>query len=222
MRPVRYPRTPCWPTSPQIPREDRVIQDPEALARMELVVTEKLDGSCTLLHQGEAYGRSGEPAGPWAGLARRHHAWKLQDPEMLLYGENVYPVHSICYGPMAPEETFRAFGLCRPDGSFSPFGELLELCDRLDIPAVPVLFEGNLPGAGELDSLIHRLHLGASELGGQREGVVVRAREEIPPGMFGQLACKSVRAGHVQTDQHWRRNWKPCRLTRAGNGEKGV
>ena len=35
------------------------------------------------------------------------------------------------------------------------------------------------------------------------EGFVVRVTGEIPYAQFGRRVAKWVRAGHVQTDEHW-------------------
>ena len=48
-------------------------------------------------------------------MVKKRHAWKLSDPDVLLYGEDIYGVHSIENGPVAEHETFHAFGLRRGD-----------------------------------------------------------------------------------------------------------
>ena len=55
---MKYPRTSYWPWSPQIPADGLQVADPSVFVGLEVVVTEKLDGSNTLLHRGEVYGRS--------------------------------------------------------------------------------------------------------------------------------------------------------------------
>lgn len=64
------------------------------------------------------------------------------------------------------------------------------------------------------DSFVDEAHRGPSALGGEREGVVIRLACSFPASEFGLSVCKSVRAGHVQTDEHWTRNWRPCRIAR--------
>ena len=69
----------------------------------EIVITEKLDGSNTLLHQGQACPRSsdGASASLWLAMARKHHAWNtIRLPELQLYGEDLYGVHAIEYDPL--------------------------------------------------------------------------------------------------------------------------
>ncbi|WP_420441492.1 hypothetical protein [Candidatus Palauibacter sp.] len=52
------------------------------------------------------------------------NAWKVNEPEAYLYGEDIYGVHSIAYDPVREHETFHAFALRDGDGAFSSFEEL--------------------------------------------------------------------------------------------------
>ena len=51
-----------------------------------------------------------------------------------------------------------------------------------------------------------------SELGGKKEGLVIRIADKFSVGEFDKNVAKYVRANHVQTDSHWRYNWKICKL----------
>ena len=55
---AKYPATPYWPWSPAIGREDDVHTNSRRFVGDAVIVTEKLDGSNTLLHAGRSYGRS--------------------------------------------------------------------------------------------------------------------------------------------------------------------
>ena len=70
-----YPCTPYYPWSAANPRNRPAADMPRFVGR-EIVVTEKLDGSNTLLHQGHASPRSadGASASPCLAMARKHHA----------------------------------------------------------------------------------------------------------------------------------------------------
>jgi hypothetical protein len=46
-----------------------------------------------------------------------------------------------------------------------------------------------------------------SELGGEREGIVVRSAGLFHNDDFVENVAKWVRKDHVQTDVHWSRNW---------------
>ena len=183
-----------------------------------VVVTEKLDGGNTLLHAGKVYARSvSAPAdGKWMAMVKQYHAWKVKEPDVYLYGEDIYGVHSIAYGPVAEEETFHAFPIRDGHGVFAAFAEVEEYAKRREIPVVPVLFRGRFGSVEELRDFVARAHRKPSVLGGEREGVVLRLARAFPAVEFESNVCKSVRVGHVQTDEHWTRRWRPCRIERGG------
>ena len=213
---LKYPRTPYWPHSPTIGRGDTVHSDPDRFVGRPVVVTEKLDGSNVLIHRGKVYGRSvaAEATNKWLAMVKKHHAWKVTEPDVYLYGEDIYGVHSIEYGPVREDETFCAFALRDPDGAFRSVAELERFVAERDIPLVPVLYRGELDSLVKLRELIRCEHAKRSVLGGEREGVVVRTAEGFPSSDFARNVCKSVRRDHVQTDQHWTRSWRPCALRR--------
>ena len=59
------------------------------------------------------------------------NAWKVTEPDVYLYGEDIYGVHSITYGlvPGGPNLLCgRASGV--ESGAFAPFGELEAYAER--------------------------------------------------------------------------------------------
>ena len=214
---LKYPRTPYWPYSPAIGRGDAVHADPERFVGRPVVVTEKLDGSNVLIHRGKVHARSvaTEATHKWMAMVKKHHAWKVTEPDVYLYGEDIYGVHSIEYGAVRESETFYAFALRDARGTFRSMGTLERFAADRRIPVVPVLYRGDFGSVGEIRRFIQHAHAQQSRLGGEREGVVMRATEGFPWREFAGNVCKSVRQGHVQTDQHWTRTWRRCAL-RAG------
>lgn len=212
---AKYPGTPYWPWSPSIGRGDGVHPEPERFVAEPVVVTEKLDGGNTLLHRGRVYARSvsGPSQGKWMAMVKKHHAWKVNEPDVWLYGEDLYGVHSIEYEPVPEQATYYAFAL-RRDGAFASFSEVEAYANQREIPVVPVLFNGRFQSVAELRAFVERAHAEPSVLGGEREGVVLRLERSFPARDFPDNVCKSVRSGHVQTDEHWSRNWRPCRIAR--------
>ena len=216
---VKYPSTPYWPWSPSIGRDDDVHANPDRFVDKDVVVTEKLDGGNTLLHTGKVYARSvsAPSEGKWMAMVKKHHAWKVSEPDVWLYGEDVYGVHSIEYEPVAEHETFRAFALRDGAGAFAAFTEVEAYAKHREIPVVPVLFRGRFRSVAEIRTFMEQAHGEPSALGGEREGVVMRLARGFAAAEFQDNVCKSVRPGHVQSDEHWTRNWKPCRIAgRAG------
>ncbi len=216
---AKYPSTPYWPWSPALGRADDIHRNPGRFVGEDVVVTEKLDGGNTLLHAGQVYARSvSTPSdSPWLAMVKKHHAWKVKEPDVFLYGEDLYGVHSITYGPVAEQRTFYAFALRGGDGVFASFPEVEAYGKLRDIPVAPVLFRGHFGSVADIRAFMEEAHDEPSALGGEREGVVMRLSRRFPAEEFPGNVCKSVRVGHVQTDEHWTRNWRPCRIAgRAG------
>ena len=213
---VKYPSTPYWPWSPAIGRDDDVHPNPGRFVGESVVVTEKLDGGNTLLHAGKVYARSvSVPSdGKWMAMVKKHHAWKVNEPDVYLYGEDIYGVHSIAYEPVAEDETFHAFALRDSDGVFAAFAEVEAYAKHREIPVVPVLFRGCFRSVAEIRRFVDHAHDELSVLGGKREGLVLRLARQFQAAEFHDNVCKSVRVGHVQSDEHWTRKWSPCRIAR--------
>lgn len=213
---LKYPKTPYWPCSPSRAAADDILGDPIRFTMSPVVVTEKLDGGNTLIHKGEVYGRSVSvpSAAKWMAMVRKHHAWKVTEADIFLYGEDIYGVHSIEYDPVRENKTFYAFALRFADGSFSSFETLVKYAEERDISVVPVLYEGVFGSVNEIQDFVDRAHAEPSALGGAREGVVIRLARAFPAREFHLNVCKSVREGHVQSDEHWSRHWRPCRMAR--------
>ena len=213
---AKYPSTPYWPFSPSIGRGDGVHSDPDQFVGVPVVVTEKLDGGNTLLHSGRVYARNitAPSEGKWMAMVKKHHAWKVTEPDVWLYGEDIHGVHSIEYGPVPEQGTYYAFSLRYGDGAFASFSDVEAYASQREIPVVPVLFDGRFQSIAKLRSFVERAHAEPSALGGEREGVVLRLARGFSASEFSKNVCKSVRSCHVQTDEHWTRNWRPCRIAR--------
>ena len=215
---LKYPSTPYWPWSPTVGRGDAVHGVPERFVGEDLVATEKLDGGNALLHQGCTYARSvaGPSEGKWMAMVKKHHAWKVTEPDVYLYGEDIYGLHSIVYDPVPEAATFYAFALRDGDGAFAAFAEFEAYAKEREIPVVPVLFRGRFGSIAELRQFMEKAQHQPSALGGEREGVVLRLARGFPSVDFAHNVCKTVRVDHVQTDEHWTRNWQPCRIAPVG------
>ena len=212
---LKYPKTLSWPWSPGIGRQSRVHPEPLRFVGSPVVVTEKLDGGNTLLHKGKVYARSvsAPSEAKWFAMVKKHHAWKVTEPDVYLYGEDIYGVHSIAYDPVPEDRTFYAFAICDATGAFAPFSEVEAYARRRNIPMVPVLFRGTFSSIKELRAFIDNAHGESSVLGGEREGVVIRLACGFSTSEFMHSVCKSVRTGHVRCDEHWSKNWQPCSIS---------
>ncbi len=142
----KYPRTPYWPHSPTQGRLAERHDCPQRFVGPEVLVTEKLDGGNTMIHRGEVFARSvTEPSrDKWMAMVRKHTAWKVQEPDLYLYGEDIYAVHTIEYEPVPEDCTFHAFAIRRGD-EFASFSAVEAFAAERDIPMVPVLYAAASP-----------------------------------------------------------------------------
>lgn len=215
LHPPKYHRTFHWHTSPGVGSDDKILRDASRLIGVEVVITEKLDGGNTCLFNGEAYARStGLPATDgWFAMVKKHHAWKTLGAPYHFYGEDIYGIHSIVYSAVKETETFRLFNV--HEGNTWMAWDDVELAAQLyGFLTVPVLFRGVFNSEAELSKWLLDNSTRTSSIGGACEGFVIRVARAFSDDEFATCVAKWVRAGHVQTDQHWRRNWRPCNLVK--------
>lgn len=220
--PLKYPRTLHWPWSPTIHANDSVHDDPHFFVGKRVIVTEKIDGSNTCLKGGEVYARSvSAPShNGWFAMVRKHHGWKTFEKPYSIYGEDIFGVHSIRYAPVAEEDTFMMFGV-EEEGIFKSWDDVKEIARELDIKMVPTVFDGVFENVNEITHFFYdnmpnpdeKRNGTASAIGGEAcEGFVIRIADEFFVQDFGLHLSKYVRAYHVQTDQHWKKNWQTAEL----------
>ena len=202
---TKYPRTYHIPWSPGATSDDKKQPNDWFYAYgfpgSEIVITEKLDGENTAFQNGDVYSRShATPTrSPWSrnlwdkdGLL-----WKIKDklsPNEIVYGENLYGEHSIHYD--------------RLPAYFFTFA----CSEILGVPTVPVLWRGVIDNEVQLRRLIHNTMVEPSTYGDVKEGVVVRKVQGFDNENFSKNVAKYVRENHVQTDEHWTRNWKRAEI----------
>lgn len=215
----KYPRSYHLPWSPGGTSDDKRLRDVGALVGVELVVTEKCDGSNLTYTRESVFSRShsGPPSHPSFDLAKATHG-RLKhsiSPGLSIFCEYCFAVHSIVYDAL-PDPSL-VFGV-RDDASGVWWAwDMVEAqAGELGLPTVPVLFRGRVGSERELRQLTESLASASSAFGGEREGVVVRAALEFDDVAFGKSLGKWVRAGHVQTDDHWlHQPIRPQRLQKA-------
>jgi len=212
----KYNRTYHLPWSPGTTSDDRISDDVDALLGTEIVITEKLDGeNCGMTDEG-VYARSHATftTSAWSREVRQLHKMKVENmlgEGVFLFGENMEGIHSIEYTNL--ESYFYIFGV-RDNEIWIPWEQVEEYSYLLDIPTVPVLFKGVVNSAKELQHIVEDLVSKPSELGGKREGIVVRTTGMFHNDDFADNVMKWVRKDHVSTDVHWTRNWEKANIKR--------
>ena len=210
----KYPRTLHLPYSQSVTSDDRISDSANSLLGIDIVITEKLDGeNCGMTDDG-VYARSHAAftTSPWSREVRQLHKLSVEDElgdGVYLFGENMEGIHSIEYTNLT--SYFYIFGV-RDNNIWIPWNKVEEYSYLLDIPTVPVLFKGVVNTEKELKDLVMSLVSKPSQLGGQIEGIVVRNASLFHNDDFVDNVMKWVRKGHVQTDEHWTRNWVKAKI----------
>lgn len=208
----RFPHTPhlAWLGAGR-PRDDKVLTPQEAkeLLAGDVIVEEKVDGANlgfsvdeygTVRGQNRgAYLDLDAPQGQWKPLkrwllSRRGALARALEPNLLLFGEWCYAVHSVRYTRLP--DWFLAFDVYdRQLGAFWSADRRTELAKELDILTVPEMGRGHYDVAGL------KAFLGKSQVtDGPAEGLYVR--REV--GGVLTARAKLVRAEFAQAiDEHW-------------------
>ena len=220
---MKYPRTYHVPFSPGATKDDKKLKDGwfEYYRGKEIVFTEKLDGENSCLCQKGVFARShgAETRSPWSinlwgdnGLY-----WKVKgliDDDLLIFGENLYGEHSIHYEKL--RDYFHVFACYNETtDKWWSWDDVKFVSKVLDVPHVPTLWRGIAESEDQIRELIIQTMNMPSAYGNTKEGVVIRLANEFDGEDFTNYVCKYVRANHVQTDEHWTRNWKKAELIRA-------
>lgn len=208
----KYPRTSHLPYSPGASNDDRIMSSSDLdklLNSVELIFTEKLDGSNVCLTSEEVFARShsGAPTHPSFNLLKKlHDQINYEIPiGMSIFGEWTYAVHSIEYSVLS--HPLNIFGV-RDDstGQWWNWDDVEEIAKGLRLPTVPLLLRGPVSNKEDLKKIINNLGTLSSVYGPIREGVVVRAAHGVEDdGERLHGVYKWVREGHVQTSDHWTR-----------------
>lgn len=210
----KYGRTYHLPYSPGNTNDDKVSDGVESLLSKEIIITEKLDGGNIAMTDDGVYERSHASftTAPWTKEVRRIHNIFVKgnlSENVFLFGEGLEAIHSIEYTNL--KSYFYIFGV-RDNNIWVPWESVEEYSYLLDIPTVPVLFKGKVESEKELKELVEKLVSEPSELGGEREGIVIRNAGMFHNDDFKDNLLKYVRENHVKTTTHWTRDWKKSKL----------
>jgi len=222
MEPIntKYPRTYHLPWSPGTTSDDRKLSGNwfDSYRGKEIVITEKLDGENNSVNHYDVFARShGAPTrSPWSrNMWEIGGVWqRVYDkiaPHETVYGENLYGEHSIHYDRLP--SYYHIFAV-RDDDAYvwMSWDDVKTYADVLGLPTVPELWRGVIESEDQLRVLVDKFVGEPSTYGPTKEGVVIRTADEFPIDEFSTHVCKWVRPNHVQTDEHWTKNWKRAKL----------
>jgi hypothetical protein len=207
----KYNRTGHLPCSQELTSDDKRIPHINNLLGREIIMSEKLDGGNTMVETYQVFERSHAmetrhgSCTMLKGIAAVLHSYGFLKEGFKVFGENLQGIHSIVYNKLPfPFFLFAIYN----DGEWLSWDEIEDFSKKTKVPTVPVLFRGIIKTEKELTNLVLKLMKEESALGGKREGVVVRVASRFKDHDFETFVGKSVRKGHVQTDEHWKVNWK--------------
>lgn len=222
----KYGRTYHYPFSPGTSSDDRINHQYETdlSGITELIHTEKLDGENNCLNRYGVFARShaAPTVSPWTSAIRQRWQQIRYDlGDLELFGENLFAVHSIAYERL--EQHFFVFAV-RENDVWLSWEETQFYARLLDFPPVPELARAvALVGADSIKVEVLSLAQQTSRLGSldartgapcTMEGVVSRDASSYTIAQFPHRVFKYVRKDHVQTDEHWTRNWQRAPLAR--------
>jgi hypothetical protein len=203
---AKYPRSFHLPWSPGGTSDDKRMHDTSGLLGVEIVITEKCDGSDLTYTRRNVFSRShaGPPTHRSFDFAKATHARlaHLVSEEISVFCEYCYAVHSIEYETL-PDYSL-VFGV-RDDstGLWWEWDMVVSQAAELELPTVPVVFRGKVDSEQQLRALTEDLCAQPSAYGGVREGIVARRTTAFDDSSFRRSLAKWVRKDHVATDEHW-------------------
>ncbi len=192
----KYGRTYHLPISPGATSDDKVMTGLDGLMVGDLVISEKMDGENTTIHQGGSHARSPDsryhPSRDWLKAFAAGISPQLADGERIV-GENLYARHAIVYDALP--SYFLGFAWIM-DGQVQSWDGTLARFAELGIAAVPTLYRGSYkPG------LFENIAAGLDRT--KQEGFVARVADAFAEVEMPARMGKYVRAGHVQDEEHW-------------------
>jgi hypothetical protein len=207
---MKYPKTYHLPWSKGITRDDRVVKNIDHLIGRNVVITEKLDGENTSLLAHKTHARSEDsqhhPSRDWIKGYWAERCYKIPI-HIQVVGENMFAQHSIPYTKLTTY--FYGFGAFE-NGYVMSWEDTLVLFKQLNIESVPVLYKGTLK-ADTIEMLMDIDNLKPT-FSDELEGYVIRPADGFKTEDHALNVLKYVREGHVQTDIHWTKQWKPNKL----------
>lgn len=218
IKPQGYPRTKHIFGSPGASKDDVISFNKDSVKvflNKRIIITEKLDGENTGITNIATYARSKIPSiNPWSVNIRELFPFVkgfISDDE-IVFGENLYAVHSIEYNKLP--SYFYIFAVYNTkDNIWYSWNDVVDMAAILELPTVPVLFDGILNSTEELYNKIDTFMSQPSTYGVEKEGVVIRSASEITPDEWNDSIAKWVRANHVRTtDKRWEDHWEKAKL----------
>ena len=203
---TKYPKTMHFNFSQSLQNDDRMLESIDGFLGEEVIVTEKLDGENATIYQDYYHPRSviddSHASRSWLKGFIPNFQYSIPY-EWRVCGENMYAAHSIKYHEL--DTFFYAFNIWTDDNICIEWDEFLLWCEALNIMHVPVLYRGKF-NHDKIKEIYESLDFET------QEGIVCRVAKPFHYDDFQKYIAKAVRPKHVDTDEHWKKTWKPNKL----------
>jgi len=221
---MKYQRTYHLSFSPEVHSDDKTLDKDTELSFLNtnLIASEKLDGGNCCFDNGKLFARShaAETDHPSFSMSKALFQSILYSVDFnferyLLFGENVQAQHSIIYDKLkSPFYLFAAYDkLLEKWVSWSKIEEISKI---IGIPLVPVVQIVNFKTIKQFEDWCIAELSKPSLFGSTREGFVFRKENSFNIEDFQSNVAKIVRHNHVQTDDHWSKNWIQNKFIKEG------
>ena len=214
----KYPRTPHFHFSPGVSDDDVIL--PSSTSKLpcftqEAVLTEKLDGGNCSIFRGKVFARTvGEEATHPSFGAIKQLAGQISCliPENIqIFCENLFAIHSINYDRL--DSYMYIFAVLEEGERWLSWDEVVEWSDTLGVPTVPVIQRGLFGTQMIVQEIITmKMKQNSAVSTGTPEGFVLRCTSGFQYNELDKYCAKYVRAGHIQTDEKWKKTWKQAKL----------
>jgi len=203
---TKYPRTMHFDFSQSLQNDDRMLESLDGFIGKQVIVTEKLDGENASVYNDYYHPRSviddGHVSRNWLKGYKANFQY-LIPLNWRVCGESMFAEHSIRYDDL--KSFFYAFSIWDETNNCSDWHNFKVWCGLLNIEHVPVLYEGIF----DYD-LIKEIYESLDF--NKQEGIVCRIADSFHYNDFQTHVAKAVRPKHVDTDEHWKKTWKPNKL----------
>ncbi len=216
---MKYNRTYHFSFTLSKTSDDKILTPKEELLfiNKEVFTSEKLDGGNSCMSDKIfARSHSSELVHPSFSKLKQLHNNILYSKDFdfkryLIFGENMQALHSIAYTKLTT--CFYVFKIYdQYQKIWLSLQDTEDIVKYLGLQMVPIIDKRIFKSVKELRDFLLSKMKEPSVLGPTVEGFVVSSTQSFKNEDFKQNVAKIVREGHVQTDEHWSKNWKEQKI----------
>jgi len=217
---MKYPRTYHFSCSQEIFSDDKQLTSEieESFLNKTLIMTEKMDGGNSCLDKAKVFARTHEVETFHPSFSKLkalyneiYYTVDFNFDRYMLFGENMQAIHSIVYDKLdSPFYLFAIFD--KKEKKWCSWEQIQFMNIKLKLKIVHVIATRSFKTLKELRDWVNIEMKKKSHYGDIREGIVFRDPASFKENEFSEKVAKVVRRGHIQSDDHWSKNWKEQKI----------